>query len=289
MAKRQKTTGDCPLGNLNFVKNCFPDDLLQNVVSYLPKTSVALFATLFISDTNDKQLSATSKTIVSAIEQDDWKLIDFRDVDEELRIKLNDDDIQGLLLVIDAKNKLTTLELPLTMTGRGLTPLRGSVVLEELLFVDDLVDSYSVRFAISMKEVLSIIESILSKGYPNVRNSLKRFDLLEEHLHTEDSKVMFRNFTNKHHRKLARCGSCTVVSCIGSSAIGSAGQGQSCEKCRKHFCKECVESSGYDGVEEPCDLCGRHLCKECSFGDASLKDVGPCMACNDCTNNGYDY
>ena len=71
MAKRQKTTGDCPLGNLNFVKNFFPDDLLQNVVSYLPKTSVALFATLF-TDTNDKNISATSKTIVSAIEQNDW-------------------------------------------------------------------------------------------------------------------------------------------------------------------------------------------------------------------------
>ena len=201
-------------------------------------------------------------------------MIDFRDVEEELRIKLNDDDIQSLLLSIDAKNKLTTLELPLTMTGRGLTPLRGSVVLEELLFVDDLVDSYSVRFVISMKEVLSIIESILS----NVRNSLKRFDPWRS------TCVQLRNFTNKHHRKLARCGKCAVFSCI---AI--AGQGQSCEKCRKHFCKECVESSGYNGVEEPCDLCGRHLCKECSFGDASLKDIGPCMACNDCTDNDSDY
>jgi hypothetical protein len=44
--KKGQKALDVSLGTLNILKN-FPDDLLQNLASYLPKTLAALFATLF--------------------------------------------------------------------------------------------------------------------------------------------------------------------------------------------------------------------------------------------------
>ena len=267
--KRQKSMGDS-LGNLNIIQN---DDLLQKVASYLPKTSVALFATLF-TDPNEKRPSTTSKAIVS---QKDWETIDFEDMGEELRIKLNDEDVRVLLLAIDAKNKLKTLDwLPPTLTGHGLIPLRGSVVLENLFFVDF---HSRPQVSISMKEVLPIIESIVSKN----NNSLEQFAFPEERLNGEEKEVLCK-FTAKHKRKLAGCNDCNLYFCIGSDS-----QGHSCQKCGKKYCKECCENSGYGGTEYPCDVCNRYLCGECSGGLGCA--MGGAMACTDCCNafDDYDY
>ena len=96
------------------------DEILMHIANYLPKTSVALFATIF-SSLNDSEPSATSKTIISSYNQT-WECIDFLDVDKDLRMKLSDNDIEGLLFCIDAVNNLKKLKLThcFNFTGKGL-------------------------------------------------------------------------------------------------------------------------------------------------------------------------
>lgn len=226
-----------------------------------------MFATLF-TDPNEKQSSATSKKIVSAFKDQKgyWEEIDFQEVEESFRSELNDEDLRRILLCIDARNTLKVMELPSTMNGHGLVPLRGSVVLEELAF----------HQTVSMKEVLTIIESIISKK----KYSLTGFLVREKWLNTEDRELL-HSFTEKHKGKLAGCGICPVFFCIGSD-----GQGRSCEKCGQQFCKKCGDESGYSGVEYPCDLCSRHLCGACSGGGLGCI-AGGAMACSECADYAY--
>ena len=62
--------------------------------------------------------------------------MDFGDIDRNLARKLNDGDIGGILACIHAINTLKVLRLTgcVIVSGRGLEPLVGSVVLEEIDF-----------------------------------------------------------------------------------------------------------------------------------------------------------
>jgi hypothetical protein len=208
-------------------------------------------------------------TIVSAFTQKDWEMVGFTDGNKESTNELSDEDIHCALLVIDAKNKLKKLKLPSALTCRGLIPLHGSIVLQQLVFPRKLLYG-NAQANTSANEIIPILESILSKG----NNSFMHFGLLKRHLGAEDKKKI-SHFMEKHKGKLGRCRRCAIVFCNGSRS-----QGRSCEKCGKKFCRKCAENSRCDGVEYACDLCERHLCQACS---GSLRDIGRAgMACRDC-------
>ena len=110
------------------------DELLICISNYLPKTNVALLASVF-SSLNNSEPSARGKSIISSFARRSWECIDFLDVDKDLRImKLTDNDIQGLLFCIDAVNNLKKLKLThcFNFTGMGLQQLSNSVVLEQI-------------------------------------------------------------------------------------------------------------------------------------------------------------
>jgi hypothetical protein len=63
-----------------------------------------------------------------------WDVLDFKDIEKALAKKLLDDDIGGLLVCTEAVNtiKVLTLSGCTNIIGRGLEPLGGLRVLEQL-------------------------------------------------------------------------------------------------------------------------------------------------------------
>jgi len=63
-----------------------------------------------------------------------WDILDFIDIPKALASRLTDKDLAAILKCIDVKNNLKRLNLThcFSIVGQGLSPLRGSVVLEKL-------------------------------------------------------------------------------------------------------------------------------------------------------------
>ena len=82
-------------------------------------------------DTTTSLPSELSKSIANASSQS-WECIDFKDIQDILGRRLTDDDVRWILIAIDAVNKTKSLKLTncLGITGVGLYPLRGSIVLQ---------------------------------------------------------------------------------------------------------------------------------------------------------------
>jgi len=104
--------------------------------------------------------------------EEDWKKLDLLDLDKSLRMRLTDGDIAGILVCIDAVNKLEEIKLPhcINLRGEGLAPLSGSIVLKkaELCIVSEEVDSMTPK--LSIDAVLPILDSIVAKNH----NSMSR-------------------------------------------------------------------------------------------------------------------
>ena len=98
--------------------------------------------------------------------KEDWKVLDLLDLDKSLRMRLTDGDIAGILVCIDAVNKLEQISLPhcINVRGDGLAPLSGSIVLKkaDLCIVSEEVDSMTPK--LSIDAVLPILDSIVAKN-----------------------------------------------------------------------------------------------------------------------------
>eukprot|EP00584_Thalassiosira_punctigera_P010544 CAMPEP_0172532002 /NCGR_PEP_ID=MMETSP1067-20121228/5210_1 /TAXON_ID=265564 ORGANISM="Thalassiosira punctigera, Strain Tpunct2005C2" /NCGR_SAMPLE_ID=MMETSP1067 /ASSEMBLY_ACC=CAM_ASM_000444 /LENGTH=266 /DNA_ID=CAMNT_0013316461 /DNA_START=137 /DNA_END=934 /DNA_ORIENTATION=+ len=116
-----------------------PDEALVTVAYFLPKPSAALFAVALAAPSSSwpkhyeaqRQPPAISRAIVSS---SSWDSLDFEDIEKKVAKKLDDDDLFAVLACIDAKNTLKKLKTSgcVNTMGRGLSPLSGSVVLEQL-------------------------------------------------------------------------------------------------------------------------------------------------------------
>ena len=130
--KRRKTAGD----SLHITD--LPIGFLVDVVSYLSRPSCALFAVAMSAPSPSwqnynlvYQPSATTKAIVSSTQ---WETLDFEGVEKDLAAKLADADIFAVLQCTNAKDMLRKLKLAgcVNITGGGLMPLTGSIVLEQI-------------------------------------------------------------------------------------------------------------------------------------------------------------
>ena len=130
-SKLRKTSSEISLADI-------PNSLLVEVAKFLSEPSAALFAVALSApsaswlNVQNRGASEISAAIVSAL-NNNWDEIDFVE-DIDLAKKLSDDDVGALLVCIDAENKVKRLKLTgcVNITGRGLEPLRGSVVLEQI-------------------------------------------------------------------------------------------------------------------------------------------------------------
>ena len=104
--------------------------------------------------------------------EEDWKMLDLLDLDKNVRMRLTDGDIAGILVCIDAVNNLEKIRLPhcINVRGDGLAPLRGSTVLKrvDLCIVSEEVDSMTPK--LSPDAVLPIVESIMAKNQNLLRS-----------------------------------------------------------------------------------------------------------------------
>jgi len=102
--------------------------------------------------------SAAVKAIAASCE--DWDNIEFKDVQDMIGRSLADDDVRWVLIAIDGVNKIKSLKLThcFGITGAGLSPLRGSRVLESI----DLSRG-NTSDTLSEEEVVSILSSVLDR------------------------------------------------------------------------------------------------------------------------------
>ena len=65
---------------------------------------------------------------------EDWEVIDFKNIQDIFDRNLSDDDIRWVLLAIDGVTKIKSLKVTncVEITGVGLQPLVGSIVLERI-------------------------------------------------------------------------------------------------------------------------------------------------------------
>ena len=137
------------------------------------KPSRALFAaamtapsTSWCQNYEKHRPSAISKAIIIASTQ--WEELDFEESEHSLAKKLNDGDISAVLQCINAKDTIKKLKLAgcINITGRGLGPLTGSSVLEQidLSLVGKYEDPDSLYYlpAICQMFVLPILNSIIA-------------------------------------------------------------------------------------------------------------------------------
>ena len=69
-----------------------------------------------------------------APDDESWATLDFEEIEKSLAAKLSDDDIRGVLICIDGVHRLETISLCgcVGITGSGLDPLMGSIVLRNI-------------------------------------------------------------------------------------------------------------------------------------------------------------
>ena len=146
---QQRSLADLPIGTL------------AHVSSYLTLPSRALFAVAL----NCRDVERCS-AIVGDHQGD---VLDFGDIEKELAVKLIDEDVNGVLLSIDAVNNLKTLRLTnlLNISGIGLEPLRGSTIIEKIdlsLVGDHEIPKLYPEPPISCTDILPILDSIIDMG-----------------------------------------------------------------------------------------------------------------------------
>ncbi|KAL7538242.1 hypothetical protein ACHAXR_008386 [Thalassiosira sp. AJA248-18] len=163
-----------------------PKIALSNVAAYLEATTRALLAVALSAPPSSwekcgwaKEPSSASKIVMTSPYyrryygrgqyDEHWDKLDFWDVDKSVRNKLTDGDVCGILVCINARNNLKILRFPqcIRIRGDGLSPLRGSLVLEEIdLNMGRYEESPSIepKPVLAEDTVLPILHSILDTG-----------------------------------------------------------------------------------------------------------------------------
>ncbi|KAL7536552.1 hypothetical protein ACHAXR_007237 [Thalassiosira sp. AJA248-18] len=281
-----------------------PDEALISVTHYLPKTSRALLALALTTDSSSwrdinwdntasilswvkkakKKPSAATKAIVAA-ELWLWEDLDFVDIEKSLAKKLTDDDIGGVLSCVNSFKKLRSLKLTgcVNITGRGLEPLRGSVVLERLDLslrkqhecpdiepnshgFHSIAKAKSPPLILSETAVVPILESI---------NSLKYLHLPKEWRERQSGMVI--QFIQMYHNSESQrvtCGKCeSTCQDLRTEYWGYPKeeifgiQNFTCYICLAHCCYSCIkEHERCPGVSYLgfCSGCEKDYCFSCS-------------------------
>ena len=255
--------------------------------------SRALFA-VAISTARNELTNADGLAIVGT----EWNhILDFGEIQEDLAAKLTDGDIRSVLLSLDAVNRLTRVMLTgcIKITGAGLEPLRGSLVIEH-------IDLSSTKTSISFYRVLPILDSIIEQE----RCALKHLEFsLVWRSRKFPSATPFQQFLLRYNQMWARrqnllsCFKCSAglpqrdenhgqimwppqpprwVHDVGGPWIQTEGRFwnsrwgtdmYTCYKCLKHYCRDC-EMLGY------CDKCDKVYCADCD-----VLPIQGCQACGD--------
>eukprot|EP00984_Skeletonema_dohrnii_P007860 scaffold2901_cov91-Skeletonema_dohrnii-CCMP3373.AAC.4 len=283
-SKRRRLLGDASL-DAGCLSN-LPSGILTHVANYLAPPSRALFAAALTN-----QNSAASDERNTAIVGNEWTTLDFGDIEKELAEKLNDDDIEKVLICIDAANRVKKLKLTncINITGVGLEPLRGSTIIEQidLSLVGDHQDPrLSPRPPITCEFVVPILDSIIEREGCSLR-----------HLQFPSvwgwrvTSIQFEEFHMRYNEMLVnRGGSCIncnthLPSQDGSWIDNNCLQKYTCYECLKHYCEDCTNDDGDYMLFHCCCLCKKRLCTDCQKKKWCIGcEVDYCVGCMDFTD-----
>ncbi len=336
--KRRRCSSDLNITDL-------PGDGLRLIADYLPKTSRALLALAMTTDSaswrdinwnrstptltsflrGEKQqrpLAASRALLLQSCAGGDahgqlWEHVDFVDI-RDIASRLSDDDLAGFLMCINAIQKLKTLKLTglINITGRGLAPLRGSIVLEQLdLSLVALNQSTKLypEPCLTDTAVIPILESILIDQedhnlkylqFPNKWTKWKPRGLLNHFIMQYNETEYRKNICClKCGRKCEDALSPNGAFRFGTRLDGTAKRGiiqHSCYGCLKHYCSDC-HNYPYSKKVGPmltfCSVCEKEFCAICIRNDSSHgmiqctggKSGRMChnYVCMGCSKNGY--
>ena len=260
---------------------------LTAVADYLTSTNRLLLAVALTTPSsssgavgwNNVKLSTASKAVLASKECWELDLAETNLVD-----MLSDDDLRTLLLSIDAKNTLKTLQIGgcTQIVGHGLEPLRGSTVLERLSLPDRL--SNGVDNALSIDIVIPIIVSIINAG----TNPLDRLDLLrnlsrgwlrEQSRNETPIREVLTNINQLllNENGVCSCGNpfiracftCFERTCSVDQPCDDRPYCYLCDNCGITLCESCDDSAGCNGG------CQSNYCSVC----AQLDDVDAALEC----------
>ncbi len=292
-----------------------PKEALIHVATFLAAPSRALFAASLdgSSSSSDENISAiffgnqlvgsdgsvNFREISAQLAQDHvqkilWEMedlnqteiFDFGKIGKEYVVQLSDDGIRTVLLCVDAVNTVKRLKLAncISITGVGLEPLRGSIMIEQIdlsLVGKHQIAEIDPEPSISCEAVLPILVSIISQD----ECSLMHLQFPKKWQRARGQQ--FEDFVTRYKQMLTNRGG---VRCdyfpFGSECnnalpphrsewtdtgwvrrqeewIGTDYcQRYTCYECLKHYCDECVDD--YDhSILRLCKWCGRRHCDNC--------------------------
>ena len=264
-----------------------PDNAIAHAASYLSKPSRAIFAVAMTPRTklDCKRPSAANASDMNHIltsSPELWETLDFADIEKSLAEKLNDDDMCSILTAIGARANTKCLKITgcVNILGGGLSPLRGSTVLEQI----DLscVGEYETPDLnpaplISQQEVVPILDSIVradgtSLAYLQLPKKWRkvgqggRSTQLTELLETYDNLVL--------SRRESKCLKCRELCCERDNFCGWINrdanphdqyyglQISTCSNCLGTFCEECQTTEENDWLQY-CLNCEKDYCIDC--------------------------
>ena len=276
-----------------------PIGILVDVSAYLAKPSRAILAVVFSPpsiipsnplnspippDFSVYQSSPISKAIISASQ---WDILDFEDVEKKLANKLLDNDIYAILKSINAHDVLKRLKLCgcINITGRGLIPLRDSVVLEQIdislvgKYESPIIDLQKPRLMVTCGDgygyydqsiprirqrlVMPILESIIWADGCSLKH-------VQFPYHWRNKKIppSLKQFQSKYNQVCCNRGiSCTLCEeNLSSKWLVSHDNillsDNICYDCLTPFCRECCRSLDKRALKF-CNICKKDYCGDC--------------------------
>lgn len=254
---------------------------IVDVSAYLSKPSRAILAVAFtsfswhlanwIKDDLHRRQSPISKAFISASQ---WDILDFEDTERKLVNKLTDNDINAILKCINAKYTLKKIKLCgcVKITGIGLNPLRGSVVLEQIDL--SLIEKHDnpnndLKSEISEESIVAVLNSIISADGCSLKHITFPPEWRGGNAYSESESLnQFRQRYNiLYDRRRLNCSKCNAeISNIEWMTSGSRMfHNNVCYDCLKPFCDDCTDEGG-DEVNKVLKFCGRcdkDLCVDC--------------------------
>ena len=267
-----------------------PSGILGHAASFLAAPSRVLFAIAL-----DENSAVTPNERSSAIVGNEWDVLDFGQIEQELAARLSDADIKRVMMCVDAVNNVKRLKLTncTNITGTCFEPLRGSLIIEQidLSLVGNESPDLDPLPLISCDHVLPILDSIIEREGCALKYLQFPFMWRKEPSADSDIHALIGRYNHmRGGREEIFCLECNrVLPCeigewIGTVCSNYGTHWHTCYGCLKHYCYDCnIHDDPEEYILNECAACRRDYCKDCSR-------MTHCSGCsNDICNYCYKY